>query len=57
MLRTTEFQGGLNFENSRRWKENILKIPWGGESFDGIPGGVQFLKMDFPMPELLTELM
>ena len=39
MLRTTEFQGGLNFENSRRWKKKNGKIPGDGKNFDGIPGG------------------
>ena len=29
---------GLNFENSRSWKEKNGKIPGGGKNFDGILG-------------------
>ena len=38
-------EGGMNFENSRGWKEKHWKIPGGGESFDGIPGECS-LQMD-----------
>ena len=36
-LRTTEFQEGLNFENSRVGKKKYWKISDVGESFDEIP--------------------
>ena len=29
--------GGLNFENSRGWKDKIGKIPGGGNNLDGLP--------------------
>ena len=35
--KTTEIQGGLNFENAREWKKNTEKFQGNGESFDGIP--------------------
>ena len=67
LLRTTELQEELKFENFRGWKEktgkfqgmviilmefqgvkgkNNGKFRGGCESFDGIPEGVQFLKLD-----------
>ena len=49
LFRATEFQGCLNFENSRVWEEKQW-IPGVGESFDGILGEERKKKKQWKIP-------